>query len=257
MTLPRLAASRVVSALRSGSSLPVVVDSPGGRFVTKLRGAAQGVTSLIAEIIVAELAQVLGLPVPDRALMELPPEVPSDDAGDELRQLLDASAGLNLGFRELQGARELRLSERDQLDDEFAARLLWLDGLVMNPDRSEQNPNLLLWNRQPWLIDHGAALGFQHDWARVTEDSAREPGNLERHLLAARSSLLLRHDARLAATIARETLTRAVDRVPSEFLRAAFPGDDEFRLRAGYQAFLWKRLKAPRPFVTRPGDVHV
>lgn len=229
--------------------MPVIVDTASGRFVTKLRGAAQGILVLIAEIIVAELAEALGLPVPERVLITLDPGVPSDDRNDELADLLAASTGTNLGFRYLEGAIELGTRELALVEDAFAARLLWLDWLVMNPDRTPENPNLLLWKGQPWLIDHGAALPFQHDWRGLSEASPRVPWDPGQHLFAQKVSLLARYDSELSAALPRERLAAAVEAVPEEFLRSAFPNEDAFRLRQSYQAFLWKRLKPPRPYV--------
>jgi HipA-like kinase len=248
--LHRFRASRITRAIRSASTLPVVVETAGGSFVAKLHGAAQGFPALIAEIIVAELAEAIGLPVPERALISMDADTPSNDKNDELVDLLRASAGDNLGFCWLEGAVVPRTAEMAALDDAFAVRVLWLDGLVMNPDRTAQNPNLLLWKRQPWLIDHGAALTFQYDWAGLTEASPREPTDSSRHLFASRAGLLAEWDAVLAAALGREVISAAIGQVPDAFLCAAFPGEDLTRLRAGYHAFLWKRLKAPRPFVS-------
>jgi putative ABC transport system ATP-binding protein len=82
--------------------------------------------------------------------------------------------GLNLGLRYLAGASDPRPEELRSIEDGFATRVLWLDGLVMNPDRTPSNPNVLFWKRQPWLIDHGAALPFAHQWSSVDEEAPRE-----------------------------------------------------------------------------------
>ena len=47
---------------------------------------------------------------------------------------------------------------------DFASQVLWFDALVHNVDRTWRNPNLLVWHRDIWLIDHGAALYFHHNW---------------------------------------------------------------------------------------------
>ena len=247
--LNRVSALRVSLALRRGSSLPVVVETTSGRFATKLRGAAQGVSALIAEVIVAELAELANLPVPERAIVELEPGVASDDQNDELLDLLARSAGENLGFRWLTGARDLAGKELDGVSDTFAATLLWLDGLTMNHDRTPQNPNLLSWHGQPWLIDHGATLSFQYDWAAISEDSPREPTDFSNHVFVSRLAALEQVDASLTAAFDRGALEQAIGVVPESWLRAAFPSEDPRRVRASYQAFLWKRLKPPRPFV--------
>jgi HipA-like protein len=240
---------RVLSRVRTGSSMPIVVETPAGRFVAKLRGAAQGTPALVAEVIVAGLGERLGLPVPERALVELPADVQTDDRNDELADLLQASVGQNLGFRWLDGARVLSVPEAARVDDEFAVRVLWLDALVMNLDRTPSNPNILLSKGQPFLIDHGAALTFQYDWAQVSEESPRAPVDHGLHLFGARHGLLARWDTPLAAVLTREVLEAVVAEVPDSFLSARPAEWSPARARAAYVAFLWKRLRAPRPFV--------
>jgi HipA-like protein len=233
-----------------------VVETDAGLFMVKLRGAAHGTAALVAEIVVAELAEALGLRVPSRAFVTLEPGVPSDDPDQELREdLLDASHGLNLGFPYLQGAREIGKGEVDAAPDELALPVLWLDALVLNPDRTPENPNILVWQREPWLIDHGACLPFQYRWSAVTEDAPRRDDYpLERHLFGGRAERLGAWDERLASRLTRDILEAALVRVPDDFLRPLLPhgadGDKVARRRQAYVAFLWKRLKTPRPFVT-------
>jgi hypothetical protein len=258
-SVPRLRTLRAVrlqrALRRAGSSLPLVVETADGSYVAKLRGAAQGLAALVAEIIVAELAERLGLRVPVRVLLRLDPGFVCDDRDAELADLLRASRGLNLGLRYLPGARELRPVDAARLDAETATRILWLDRLVMNVDRTARNPNLLHWEGDTWLIDHGAALPFQHDWTRVSEDSPRRPGPVgAEHLLHARAAGLALRDPALARRLGREVLQAAVEQVPDEFflplLSAGAAGDALARRRAAYVAFLWKRLKSPRPFLS-------
>jgi hypothetical protein len=249
-------ALRVASSIRRGSSWPIVVETTGGRFFTKLRGAAQGTSALTAEIIVAALADALGLRVPQRALIEIDEGLECADRHEELLELLAASRGINLGFQFLDGAREIRPNEIDSVDENLASQILWLDALVMNLDRTLRNSNILLWKKELWLIDHGASLPFQHNWSKVSEASPRSPRyQIERHLLAQRASLLDLWDERLAERITAEVLHHAVSQVPDCFLRPLLPPDatDDrlMRRRRAYEAFLWKRLKAPRPFTER------
>lgn len=225
------------------------METAGGVFVAKLRGAGQGVAALVAEIIVAELAVALGLPVAELALLDLPAGIASLDKNDELAQLLDFSVGLNLGVRYLDGARAPRPSQLEALDDDFVARVLWLDGLSQNPDRTHKNPNVLLWHGRPWLIDHGAALTFQYSSDDVTEDSPREPTDFSNHVFGARATLLSRYDAELAALLDARALLRATEAVPDAFLADLGIDPSPEKTRAFYRAFLWKRLKAPRPFI--------
>lgn len=247
--LPRFSAGRVLARIREGSSLPVVVETSAGRFVTKLRGAAQGPGALVAEVLVAELAEALGLPVPERSVIELERPIRSEDRNDELGDLLERSVGSNLGFRWLEGASLLLPSGAARQPDDFAVRVLWLDALVMNPDRTAANTNILISRGQPWLIDHGAALSFQYDWAKVDEGSPRAASQHESHLFGDRAHLLERWDTQLAARLARSVLQGAAARVPDEFLSDRPSEWSLDRARAAYVAFLWKRLTPPRPFI--------
>jgi hypothetical protein len=235
----------------------VVVQTEDGSYLAKLRGAAQGTAPLLAEIVVAGLAEALGLEVPPRAFISVEPGLPSDDPDQELREdLLDASHGLSLGFRFLEGAREIRPDEVRDAPDDLALPVLWLDALVMNPDRTPANPNILVWQGKRWLIDHGAALPFQYRWSSVDEEAPRRTDYpLGRHLFGARADGLAAWDERLAAALGREVLEHALFEVPDELLSplVAPPvnADRLMRRRQAYVAFLWKRLKPPRPFIPR------
>ncbi|MEO8603719.1 MAG: HipA family kinase [bacterium] len=253
--LPVLRAERLIAAVRrGGSSLPLIVETSDGPYVVKLRGAAQGTAALVAEVVVAELAEGLDLPVPPRAVVRLDADFITADRDAELADLLRFSHGLNLGFRFLDRALPLSVAQLAGLDEEFAARLLWLDGLVINVDRTADNPNLLWWQRRAWLIDHGAALPFQHDWAAVSEATPRRalPSSWV-HLFQRHAHSAAAHDAALARRLSRAVLRQALARVPDDFLlpllERSASADALRRRREAYVAFLWKRLKPPRPFV--------
>jgi hypothetical protein len=256
-----LSAERISASGRRGSSRPLIVETESGARIVKLRGAAQGTGPLVAEIIVAELAEAIGLAVPPRSLVTMPDEIETADWDDELGDLLVASVGLNLGFDFLPGARELVPSDVGRVAPETRAAILWLDRLVLNPDRTASNPNVLWWADHLWLIDHGAALGFQYDWHGVREQSPRE-ARLPRpaHLFEAvvPPDDLRSVDDELASRLTRDVVDAAVAAVPDSFLLPlvhAGPADSGdvassiARRRAAYGAFLWKRVRAPRPFL--------
>lgn len=144
----------------------------------------------------------------------------------------------------------------DRVNPDDAAAILWLDELVLNPDRTRHNPNLV-WSRDHlWLIDHGAALNIQYSWTSVTEQSTKLPlVSHEPHLLRERAVNLNEWDELLAARLTREVIERAVAEVPDDFLAPLLPSvavvtsDALDRRRAAYAAFLWKRLTAPRTWV--------
>jgi hypothetical protein len=248
-------ALRVLRADPGGSSWPVLIDTDAGVFHTKLRAAAQAPASLVAEVIVGALADTLGLSVPARVLIDIPSNVPVDDKHEELAQLLHRSVGRNLGFQHLSNVQSFLPIDVPRVDRELASKIVWLDGLVQNPDRTVKNPNLLWSHGQLWLIDHGASLGFHHDWLRVTEESPRAQGwQVSGHVLQSRATRLHLVDAALASRLHRYALESALDAVPDDFL-SEDGREATRRRRAAYVAFLWKRLKGPRPFMpaTRPG----
>jgi hypothetical protein len=246
-----LRAQRILSTFR-GSSWPVLVDTGEQKVVVKLRGTAEGLRPLVAELVVGALAEALGLLTPERYLVELAPSLPSDDPHEELRDLLERSHGLNLGLRFLEGFRNVTPADAGRIKPELAAQIVWLDAFVQNPDRTAKNPNLMIKAGQIWLIDHGAALDFHHDWRSVTEQAPRAAGQfVAEHLLQVSEPALLAADQALAPKISREILEQALAQVPDDFL-AALGSDAPARQRAAYVAYLKKRLQAPRPFVA-PG----
>lgn len=247
-------ARRVLSALRQSSSSPVIAETDAGTFFVKLRGAGQGTAALVAEIVVAELAAHLGLLVPRWVPVHFDARLPSDDPHGELRSLLDRSEGLNLGFELLSGARDLRREEAPLIAPFVAAPIVWFDALVQNVDRTPQNPNLMRRGEELWLIDHGAALTFQHDWSDIDEDSPREPGTIvEKHLFRVTPTELRSWDEAMANALPRKALEQALASVPDAFLKPLLGESagsaDLARERGAYVAFLWKRLKVPRPFL--------
>jgi hypothetical protein len=205
---------------------------------------------------VAVLADTLGLRVPRQVLVLVDDHVSCEDPDPELVALVRASAGMNLGFEVLDGARDLRAYDLGRIRTDEASAVLWLDGLVMNPDRTARNPNLMLRGDELWLIDHGAALAFHHDWARVTEDTPRRAAGWPAgHALASRAVAVEEWDPILAAALGRDALRAAVRAVPDAFLLPLLASGPEpaalVRRREAYVAFLWKRLKAPRRFAAR------
>jgi hypothetical protein len=252
--LPTLIAMRYVQPLREGGSLPAVVDTDGGMFVVKFRGAGQGPKALVAELIVGLLARTLGLPVPELALVNLPAPFGRAEPDPEIRELLEASHGVNVALRYLDGAFNFDPSAAgDLLEPGLAARVVWLDAFLTNPDRTHRNPNILIWERRPWLIDHGAALYAHHDWSTVDEVRTRTPFPLiKQHVLLAQSGDLEEADREMSRSITRGVLDEVLAGVPDALLigasgKAEFASADDARAR--YRDYLLTRLQSPRAFV--------
>ncbi|MEP6991952.1 MAG: HipA family kinase [bacterium] len=249
--LVRHAASRYVQPLREGGSLPAVVDTEdGGLWVVKFRGAGQGAKVLIAELIVGGLAKALGLPTPELAIVDVSPRFGRSEPDPEIQELLRRSHGVNVGLRYLDGAFNFDPSAAgDLVTPELAARTVWLDALTTNPDRTHRNPNIMIWRRTPWLIDHGAALYAHHDWSSVDETRTRTPFPLIRsHVLLSAAGDLAEADAHGAERLGGDTIACIVADVPDELLTDTVAGTGDFptaeAARARYTRYLEERLAA-------------
>ena len=253
--LPTHTATRYLQPLREGGSLPAVVDTDGGGlFVVKFRGAGQGAKALIAELIVAMLARVLNLPVPNLALIEIPPPFGRSEPDPEIQDVLRASHGINVGVRYLDGAFNYDNTAAGAfVSAELATRVVWLDAYVTNPDRTHRNPNVLIWERRPWLIDHGAALYAHHDWQGVDDARVHTPfARIREHVLLERSASIESVDTELVALLSDDRITEVLAKVPDALLldttrgQEFATGDDA---RARYWDYLTTRRNGPRDFV--------
>lgn len=219
--LRRVAVERYVTPLREGGSLPAVVEADDlGLYVLKFRGAGQGVRALIAEIVSGGIARALGLPVPEIVLAMLDPELARTEPDPEIQDLIRASAGLNVGLDYLSGAVNFDPAA-DEVSPQFAARVVWFDTLVSNVDRTARNTNLLMWHRQPWLIDHGASLTFHHAWDGTVADPGKPFAPVAEHVLLPRADGLAQADAELAPLLDAAVLRAIVAQVPQDFLDQA------------------------------------
>jgi hypothetical protein len=241
--LRSVVATRYVTALREGGSLPGLVEADDdGMYVTKFRAAGQGEGALVAEVVAGELARAIGLPVPELAVVDIAPELAPAEPDAEIQDLLAASVGPNLGMDFLPGALPFTLPADPPIDPRFAADVVWFDALVTNVDRTHRNPNLLVWGRKTWLIDHGAAFFRQHG-GRLA-DSAQEPvPMLADHVLLGLAGPIADADERLAQR-ATSAVGAAVATVPDAWL-----GVNPASQRGDIAHFLIQRLAAPRDFV--------
>ena len=239
--LRSVSAIRYVTPLREGGSLPALVEADDdGLYVVKLRGAGQGEKALVAEVVVGELGRALGLAVPEIVLVDVDRELAAAEPDPEIKDLIQASAGLNVGLDFLPRALTYSPATGDDPAPELAADVVWLDALTENVDRTPRNPNLLTWHGRLWLIDHGAALYRQH--AGLDPQTARGPFEAVRdHVLLPCAGSISEADDRLAERITPDLLARILDAVPSAWLGGAAPGD--------YVTWLATRLEEPRAFV--------
>jgi hypothetical protein len=248
--MPRtVTATRYVTPLREGGSVPAIVEAEdAGLYVLKFRGAGQGIKALIAELIAGELARALGLRVPEIVLIHLDPALGRAEPDEEIRDLIKASAGLNLALDYLPGSITFDPLVGPAPAAEEASMLVGFDAYIMNVDRTPKNPNLLSWHRNLWLIDHGAALYFHHAWDDYLERSQSRFPSIRDHVLLPWADALPAAEATLRARLTPEVLLRAVEAIPEEWLGTE-PFTTPAEHRAAYAAWLTKRLEAFPAFI--------
>jgi hypothetical protein len=254
-------ATRYVTPLREGGSLPAVVEADDdGLYVLKFRGAGQGAKALVAELVAGEIARALDLPVPEIVFIELDTDLARTEPDPEIQDLIRASGGINLGLDYLSGALAFD-PLADATDPELASRIVWLDAFVTNLDRTARNTNMLIWHGKLWLIDHGASLYFHH--AGLGDPAAAlNPFPLVRdHVLLPRARRIAEVDAGLAARLAPSVLEGIVGLIPDAWLATEGGATTSAAAaRAAYLDHFLRRLAAPRAFVAeavRAHDAHV
>ncbi|MCF1598837.1 HipA family kinase [Streptomyces muensis] len=243
--LKEVIATRYITPLREGGSLPGLVEADDfGTYVMKFSGAGQGRKTLVAEVVCGELARRLGFRVPRLVTVELDPVLGLGEPDQEVQELLKSSGGTNLGMDFLSGALgfdplAFDVSARD------AGRIVWFDALVNNVDRSWRNPNLLMWQGEPWLIDHGATMIWQHNWPGA-EASAARAYDASDHALASFAPDVRSAAAELAPLVTEELLAEVTSEIPEVWLadEPGFASADA--LREAYA----------RPLVARAAVIH-
>jgi hypothetical protein len=244
--IPTVSVTRYVTPLREGGSLPGIVEADDlGTYVCKFRGAGQGVRVLVAEVIVAGLAERIGLRTPRLVALDLDPAIARYEADEEVQDLLNASPGLNLGADFLPGS--FGFDGHVPAESTDPVRVLWLDAFVANVDRSWRNPNLLLWHGNLWVIDHGAALYFHHGWAGGVTDAERfaaQTWSADDHIFREHAAELPAADAELRGLLGPEVFAEVLAQVPDGWLEPVPGADDVPAVRAAYVDFLTARLGA-------------
>lgn len=242
-------ATRYVTPLREGGSLPAIVEADDdGLYVLKFRGAGQGPKALIAELVAGELARALGLLVPEIVFVDLDPDLARTEPDPEIQDLIRASAGLNLALDYLPGSITFD-PIAETLDGELASAVVWFDAYVTNIDRTPRNTNLLIWHRRLWLIDHGATLYFHHTWNNYLTRTHDAFPAIQDHVLLPFASALQTVDANLTAQLQPEMIHHIVHLIPESWLVADSPFQSSTNHRQAYIEYLIQRLASPRVFV--------
>jgi hypothetical protein len=240
--------SRYVTPLREGGSLPAIVEANDGfLYVLKFRGAGQGIKALLAELIGGELASLIGFRVPEIVLANVDPAFGRTEPDEEIQDLLKFSEGLNLALHYLSGSITFDPGV-NTADAITASRLVWMDALLMNVDRTVRNTNMLMWNKELWLIDHGASLYFHHgssDWQTASINPFKQ---IKDHVLLAQASALNETDKELRELLDAEAIESIVALLPDDWLGSdSLPASEN---RNMYRQFLLNRINHSENFLT-------
>lgn len=246
--------TRYVTPLREGGSLPAITEADDDfLYVLKFRGAGQGVKALIAELIGGELAKALELKVPEIVFCQLDEAYGRTEPDEEIQDLLKASTGLNLGLHYLTGSTTFD-PVVTTIEPELASRIVWLDSLIKNVDRTVKNTNMLLWQKELWLIDHGASLYFHHSWDNWQEHSTQAFPLIKNHVLLPQASQMDWADEFSRSLISEETIHRIVHLVPEDWLLIDSPFDTAQSHRNAYEQYLTSRFNHSSNFVKEAQD---
>jgi len=242
-------ATRYVTPLHEGGSLPAIVEADDdGMYVLKFRGAGQGPKALIAELVAGEIARAARLPIPEIVLIELDPDLARTEPDPEIQELIKASAGLNIALDYLPGAVMF-----DPLAEKPAPRLasdiVWFDAFVTNVDRTPRNANMLMWHRQLQLIDHGAALYFQHSWTDYLQRAADPFTRIKDHVLLPFAQELQEADTRMSELITARVVEDIAALIPEVWLSSDTVFATSRANREAYTKYLQQRLTQPHAFV--------
>lgn len=241
--------TRYVTPLREGGSLPAIAEADDDfLYVLKFRGAGQGVKALIAELIGGEIARTLGLKVPEIVFANLDTAFGRTEPDEEIQDLLKASVGLNLALHYLSGAITFD-PVVNKVDAILASKIVWLDCLLTNVDRTARNTNMLSWQKELWLIDHGAALYFHHSWNNWEEKSRRPFMQVKDHVLLLWATELEKVDADFRSILTVDVIDNVISLVPDEWLISWEQDISAEEKKEVYRQFLKNRITHSEIFV--------
>ena len=240
--------TRYITPLREGGSLPAIAEADDGfLYVLKFRGAGQGPKALIAELIGGEIARLLGFKVPELVFANLDAAFGRTEPDEEIQDLLKFSEGLNLALHFLSGAITFDPAVTT-IDAKLASQIVWLDCLLTNVDRTPRNTNMLVWHKELWLIDHGAALYFHHSWDNWEEQAKRPYKQIKDHVFLSKATELDTVDKEYRSILSPEKINAIVSLIPDEWLSGdTFASPDLYR--EAYARFLNLRIESSHVFV--------
>lgn len=248
-TIRSVTVTRYIMPLREGGSLPALAEADDDfKYVLKFKGAGHGTKALIAELLGGEIARTLGLKVPELVFANLDEAFGRTEADEEIQDLLQGSQGLNLALHFLSGAISFDPAVT-LVDPLLASQILWLDAFITNVDRTCKNTNMLIWHKELWLIDHGAAFYFHHSWTNFDKQAKTPFPFIKDHVLLAQASLLEEVDTEFKKILSEEKLKEIVELIPEEWLHWQGNQENPKEIKEVYLQFLLTRLAHSEIFI--------
>lgn len=246
--------TRYITPLREGGSLPALAEADDDfKYVLKFRGAGHGVKALIAEFLGGEIARYLGLPVPELVFATLDEAFGRTEADEEVQDLLKFSQGLNLGLHYLSGAITYDAATND-CDEVLASKIVWLDAFITNVDRTFKNTNLLIWKKELWLIDHGAAFYFHHSWDNWKTTATTPFALIKDHVLLPKATKLQEAHNEFTSKLTENSIKELVNKIPEDWLLWEDKSLSPEEIKEVYFQFLSIRLASAEIFLKQAQD---
>lgn len=238
--------TRYITPLREGGSLPALAEADDDfKYVLKFRGAGHGVKALIAEF--------LGLPIPELVFANLDEAFGRNEGDEEIQDLLQFSQGLNLGLHYLSGAITYDAATND-CNALLASKIVWLDAFITNVDRTFRNTNLLIWKKELWLIDHGAAFYFHHSWDNWKANALSPFTLIKDHVLLSKASKLEEAHSEFTTKLNDVIINEIVNQIPEDWLQWEDGSISPDEIKDVYCQFLSTRLSNAEVFLKQAQD---
>ena len=241
--------TRYITPLREGGSLPALTEADDGfKYVLKFKGAGHGSKALVAEFLGGEIARHLGLKVPELIFANLDEAFGRTEGDEEIQDLLQASQGLNLGLHFLSGAINFDPAVTT-VEEKLASKIVWLDSYITNVDRSYRNTNMLIWNKELWLIDHGASFYFHHSWTNREKHALSPFPLIKDHVLLPQAALLSEVDKEFKELLSEEKIREIVNSLPDVWLEWQGNEESPEEIKEAYVSFLMSRKENSEIFI--------
>lgn len=254
MDLRTVNVTRYIMPLREGGSLPALADADDGfKYVLKFRGTGHGTKALVSELLGGVVAHTLGFKVPEYVFINLDEAFGRTEGDEEIQDLLQGSRGLNLGLHFLSGALTFD-SVMTKVNSKLASQVVWLDAFLTNVDRTARNTNMLYWNKELWLIDHGASLYFHHSWVNYEKYAVSPFPQIKDHVLLPYASELESVDKEFRAILTDEKIREITNLLPNDWLNWGGEEESPEEIKNVYYNFLTERIHHSDLFVKAAQD---